>query len=447
MLLKNFTVPSVVATLVILTGCQTTNVNTSYQSNYDSYDKYGMPIKNTKRSLASTSSNDLWQLTRNNLAFEKQFTQARVIKEIKYYNRYPLHMKKVSQQATPYYYYVLNEVLKRDMPSEVALLPVIESLYNPNAYSYGKASGVWQFIPSTATYLGLEINQWYDGRRDIIASTQTALDYLSSLNKRFDGDWMLTFAAYNGGGGTVSKAIRKNKEKGLATDYWSLKLPKETSQYVPRILAIAALVEKPNKYKINIPTIANTPYFTVVKTEGQFNLTQVAKRANVNQEVFEKLNAGFNRTVSAPSGPHRLLVPIKNAKKLALAINSLKGTTPTNYTRYKIKPGDSIGLIAQNFGTSSRSIKETNSLTSSKIRVGKTLLIPTLQHSASQKAVLATKSKIRKSSHKTHKINNGDTVWDIAKKHKLSVKEILAFNGLSKNSTLRIGSELKIPRG
>ena len=447
MLLKKLTVPSVVATLVILTGCQTTNVNTSYQSNYDNYDKYGMPIQDTEHAVASTNSNDLWQLTRNNLGFEKQYTNARVIKEIKYYNRYPLHMKKVSQQASPYYYYVLNEVLKRDMPSEVALLPVIESLYNPNAYSYGKASGIWQFIPSTATYLGLEINQWYDGRRDIIDSTQMALNYLERLNKRFDGDWMLTFAAYNGGGGTVSKAIRKNKEKGLATDYWSLKLPKETSQYVPRILAIGAIVEQPSKYKITIPTIANTPYFKVVKTNGQVNLAKVAKRSNVDQELFEKLNPGFNRTVSAPSGPHRLLVPVKNARKLELALNSLKGTSPTNYTRYTIKAGDSIGLIAQNFGTSTRSIKETNSLTSSKIRVGKTLLIPTLQDSASHKAVLATKSKIKKSSHKTHKINNGDTVWDIAKKHKLSVKEILAFNGMSKSSTLRVGSELKIPRG
>ena len=447
MLLKNFTVPTIIASVVILTGCQTANVNTSYMSNYDGYDKYGMPVKNIERTVTSSSnSNDLWQLTRNNLSFENQYKQARVVKEIKYYNRYPLHMKKVSQQASPYYYYVLNEVLKRDFPSEVALLPVIESLYNPNAYSYGKASGIWQFIPSTATYLGLEINQWYDGRRDIIASTQTALDYLERLNKRFDGDWMLTFAAYNGGGGTVSKAIRKNKEQGLATDYWSLKLPKETSQYVPRILAIAALVQQPSKYNIKIPTIANSPYFTVVKTKGQINLAQAAKKANVNQETFEKLNPGFNRTVTSPSGPHRLLVPVKNAAKLELALNSLKGSTPTNFKRYTIKPGDSIGLIAQNFGTSSRSIKETNSLTSSKIRVGKTLLIPVLQDSASQKAVLATKSKIKKS-HKTHKINNGDTVWDIAKKHKLSVKEILAFNGLSKNSTLRVGSELKIPRG
>lgn len=442
MLLKNLTALTILATLV---GCQTTNVNTSYSSNYDHYDKYGMPIEENVQTTYG-SNGDLWQLTREKLAFRDQYTHARVIKEVNYYNRYPLHMKKVSQQATPYYYYVLNEVLKRDFPSEVALLPVIESLYNPSAYSYGKASGIWQFIPSTATYLGLEINQWYDARRDVIDSTKTALDYLESLNKRFDGDWMLTFAAYNGGGGTVSKAIRKNREKGLATDYWSLTLPKETTHYVPRILAIAAIVENPAKYKVNIPTIANAPYFKVIKTKGQVNLVKAAKLANVKQDLFEKLNPGFNRTVTAPSGPHRLLVPVKNAEKLSLALNSLESQSPINYTRYKIKAGDSIGLIAQNFGTSSRAIKETNSLTSSKIRIGKTLLIPIVEDSAAHTAVLATKNKIKKT-HKTHTINNGDTVWDIAKKHKLSVKDILAYNGMSKNSTLKVGSELKIPRG
>jgi len=424
---------------VFLAGCKTSTVNTSYNSNYANYDKNGVAIDAKKTAV----DEDLWQLTRNNLEFVDEYSQARVVKEIKYYNRYPLHMSKVSRQASPYYYYILQEVLKRDFPAEVALLPVIESLYNPNAYSQGKASGIWQFIPSTATYLGIEINDWYDGRRDVITSTKTALDYLASLNKRFDGDWMLTFAAYNSGGGTVSKAIRKNTEKGLATDYWSLKLPKETTHYVPRILAIAALVNDPKKHNIKLPSIANAPYFEVVNVGSQIDLGKVAKMARVEKSQLQLLNSGFNRNVSAPNGPHRILVPKENANRLQLALSNLDRSERLNWIHYKIKSGDSLGLISQRFGASVRMIKDTNALASSKIRVGKTLLIPVLQTTKTHARQLASRTK----EHKIHKINSGDTVWDIAKKHKLSVKEILAYNGLSKSSTLRVGASIKIPRG
>ncbi|MFT5706003.1 MAG: membrane-bound lytic murein transglycosylase D [Oceanospirillaceae bacterium] len=424
--------------LISLAGCKATAVNTSYNSNYNSFDKNAAPLQQfyTNNDI---NNNDLWQLTRENLQFSDLFDQPRVKKEVKMYNRYPQHMSKVSKQAEPYYYYVLNEVLNRGFPSEVALLPVIESMYNPNAYSYGKASGIWQFIPSTAIYLGININNNYDGRRDLITSTKTALDYLARLNKRFDGDWMLTFAAYNGGGGTVSKAIRKNKEKGMATDYWSLNLPRETTQYVPRILAIADIVHNPRKYKIEIPTIANKPFFKVIKAKGRVDLKKIAKIARIDKSLFQKLNSGFSNNIISTKGLHRILVPVNRASSLTLALNSPANTQYMNATHYKIQPGDSLGMIAQNHGVSTRALKQVNSLSNSKIRVGKTLLIPTNNNAKS--------AQLASLSHKTHKINNGDTVWDIAKKHKISVNDILAFNGLSKSSTLRIGSEIKIPRG
>ncbi|MEH6444808.1 MAG: LysM peptidoglycan-binding domain-containing protein [Oceanospirillaceae bacterium] len=427
--------------LLSLVGCKATAVNTSYNSNYNIFDKNAEPLK--QKAYTNTVINDdgLWQLTRENLQFSDLFEQPRVKNEVKRYNRYPLHMSKVSEQANPYYYYVLNEVLNRGFPSEVALLPVIESMYNPNAYSYGKASGIWQFIPSTAIYLGITINDNYDGRRDLITSTKTALDYLASLNKRFDGDWMLTFAAYNGGGGTVSKAIRINKEKGLATDFWSLKLPKETTQYVPRILAIADLVQNPRKYKIKIPAIANQPFFKVIETKGQINFKKVAEIAKLDKSLFQKLNSGFSNNVTETNGPHRILVPVNKASSLTLALNSPAYTQYLTATRYKIRPGDSLGMIAQNHGISTRSLKQANSLSSSKIRVGKVLLIPRTNNPKSTQLAAISQS------HRTHKINNGDTVWDIAKMHKISVNDILAFNGLSRNSTLKIGSEIKIPRG
>jgi membrane-bound lytic murein transglycosylase D len=441
MLVRNFIV---FFSIIVLAGCQTASVNTSYHSNYANYDKNGMPVKEQKAILGTNVKDDLWQLTRENLEFSESYSHPRVKEEIQGYNRYPLHMTKVTAQASPYYHYVLKEVVKRGYPSEVALLPVIESLYNPNAYSYGKASGIWQIIPSTATYLGMTMDNWYDGRRDLIHSTQTALDYLERLNKRFDGDWMLTFAAYNGGGGTVSKAMRINREKGLATDYWSLKLPKETTHYVPKILAIAALVQNPRKYKIDLPSIANKPVFNIVKLEGQVDLNKAAKLASVDREVIDQLNPGFNRGVTSPNGPFRLLIPVNKAQQLQTALNSLDQSQKMDYTRYKIRSGDNLGSIAQQFGSKVSTIKRANSMTSSKLRIGKTILIPNFGDNLS----LAGRNTGKKANqHKLHKINNGDTVWDIAKKHKLSVKEILAFNGLSKNSTLKIGSSIKIPRG
>jgi len=335
--------------------------------------------------VSPEKKDDLWDITRENFEFTDSYNKLRVLSEIKYYSSYPPHLLKVSAQATPFYHYILNEILDRGFPAEVAVLPVIESLYDPTAYSTSKASGIWQFIPSTATYLGIEINDWYDGRRDVITSTQTALDYLERLNKRFDGDWMLTFAAYNGGGGTVSRAIRKNKEKGLPTDYWSL---------------------------------------------------------NLDQEDITMLNAGFLKNITLLSGTHKLLVPIEHSETIVTNVTTLEQSSPFELVKYKVKSGDVLGRIASRYGSSIKMIKELNNMSSSKIRVGKTLLIPMLDASNNNTQMLASNSK----SHKVHKINNGDTFWGLARRHNTSVKKLLSANGLSKNTTLRIGSSIKIPQ-
>lgn len=322
---------------------------------------------------ANDQVGDVWDITRQNLTLTKSYSKARVVKEIKRFNRNPYHMKKVSKQAAPYFHYVMQEVIKRGFPAEVALLPVVESLYNPNAYSSGKASGIWQFIPSTAKYFGIEISPWYDGRRDVITSTGKALDYLAKLNKRFGGDWMLTFAAYNAGEGRVSRAIRKNRKQELATDYWSLALPEETRHYVPRILAIGAIVQNPEQYKVNIPKIANTPYFEEVSLQGQIDLTKVAQLLNIEKSLVLKLNPGFKRNISAHQTESTLLVPVDKVQMIAMAEAS--AYKPDSYI---IKAGDSLSVIAEQFGLSVKSLKKANSLFSSTIHAGKKLYIPTV---------------------------------------------------------------------
>jgi len=392
--------------------------------------------------VSPEKKDDLWDITRENFEFTDSYNKPRVLSEIKYYSSYPPHLLKVSAQATPFYHYILNEILDRGFPAEVAVLPVIESLYDPTAYSTSKASGIWQFIPSTATYLGIEINDWYDGRRDVITSTQTALDYLERLNKRFDGDWMLTFAAYNGGGGTVSRAIRKNKEKGLPTDYWSLNLPKETTSYVPKILAISALIEAPEQYGLVLPSIADEAYFKEITVKRPINLNKLASLSKVDQEDITMLNAGFLKNITLLSGTHKLLVPIEHSETIVTNVTTLEQSSPFELVKYKVKSGDVLGRIASRYGSSIKMIKELNNMSSSKIRVGKTLLIPMLDASNNNTQMLASNSK----SHKVHKINNGDTFWGLARRHNTSVKKLLSANGLSKNTTLRIGSSIKIPQ-
>ncbi|WP_028468755.1 LysM peptidoglycan-binding domain-containing protein [Neptunomonas japonica] len=386
---------------------------------------------------------DLWELTRQHLQLTNEAQHDAVDIQIGWYSKYPGHMRRITENAARYYHYVLNEVLKRGLPAEIALLPAVESRYDPQAYSSGHAAGIWQFIPSTAKYRGIKRNSWYDGRKDIIDSTHFALDYLEHLNKRFKGDWLLTMAAYNAGGGTVSKAMRKNREAGKPTDFWSLKLPRETRLYVPRILAIASFVRSPDQYNMDVPAIENEPYFSVVKTEGQINLAQAASVSGIRLAELQQLNPGLLRKVSDPSGPHRLLVPEKQSQDLHAAMSELTSLSRSQWVEYKIKSGDSLSVIAEKFETPISMIKNANQLASNKLRAGKTLLIP--QDATFTPSATPRKQKTRRTtSISQHKVKPGDTLWAIAQRYQTSVKELAQWNNLSSDSTLKVGQKFRI---
>lgn len=389
------------------------------------------------------SPDNLWELTRQNFQLTNEAQHDAVDIQIGWYSKYPAHMRRITENAARYYHYVLSEVLKRDLPAEIALLPAVESSYDPQAYSSGHAAGIWQFIPSTAKYRGIKRSRWYDGRKDIIESTKFALDYLEHLNKRFDGDWLLTMAAYNAGGGTISKAMRKNREAGKSTDFWSLKLPRETRLYVPRILAIATFVRSPNQYNMDLPAIENKPYFTVVKTDGQVNLAQTASISGIRLAELQQLNPGMILKVSDPSGPHRLIVPEKDAQKLRTVVGELASLSRSQWAEYKIRPGDSLSVISEKFDTSMRAIKDANQLTSNRLRAGKTLLIPRDATFIASSDINIAKAK-RTTSITQYKVQSGDTLWGIAKQYNASVMSIQEWNNLRPNSTLKIGQKLRI---
>jgi membrane-bound lytic murein transglycosylase D len=240
----------------------------------------------------------------------------RIDREIEWYLNHPQALSTIQQRAEPYLHLILDEVEAKHIPGELALLPVVESAFVPNANSRVDASGLWQFMPATGRMFGLQQNSWYDGRRDVYASTKAATTYLKQLSETFDGDWLLALASYNWGKGNVKKSIERNEGRNMPTDYWSLNMPNETANYVPRLLAIAKIFANADEYNVNLHHIPNKPYFEVVNLDSQLNLNKAAEMANMSLHDFMKLNPGFTKSKTAPegSGPRRLLIPVAQAE-------------------------------------------------------------------------------------------------------------------------------------
>ncbi len=238
-----------------------------------------------------------------------------VQKYVKKFSQEEKSLTKMGSQATPYLYYIVEQLEKRNMPTELALLPMVESAFQPQATSHQGAAGLWQFIPSTGRNYGLKQDEWYDGRRDIKASTQAALNYLSFLHKEFDNNWILALAAYNAGEGTIHKAIKQNKLAGKPITFWDLKLPKETREYIPRFLALAEIIKNPEKHAISMPHIANKPYFMQVNPGTPLNFHQAAKLADINIHELKRLNPGYRRASTHPKGPQGILLPVANVER------------------------------------------------------------------------------------------------------------------------------------
>ncbi|MCW8889254.1 MAG: LysM peptidoglycan-binding domain-containing protein [Sedimenticola sp.] len=380
---------------------------------------------------------------------------SRIESQIKWYAKHQAYLNRVQTRALPYLHYIVEEAEKRNMPTELVLLPIVESGFQPFAYSPGRAAGLWQFIPSTGKHFGLEQNWWYDGRRDVVSATQAALDYLSSLADQFDGDWELALAGYNAGAGTVQRAIRRNLKQGKPTDYWSLSLPKETMNYVPRLLAVAKVMGNPEQYGLTLAKMPNQPYFEQVDIESQLDLALAADLAEISIEELYKLNPGFNRWATAPKGPHRLSIPVEKAEQFSQAITDLAPEKRVRWSRYKIRSGDSLGAIARKHKTTVALLQQINKIKGNNIRAGKHLLIPVSvkkldQYTHTADARLAKKQSAKRNGTRiTHKVRSGDTLWEIAQRYNVSHQAVARWNGISPRDTLRLGQLLVIwqPKG
>lgn len=394
---------------------------------------------------------NFWEQVQAGFMLDHTLENRRIKVQRDWYARHPRYIDRVLTRGHPYLFHIYQEVKNRSMPMELVLLPIVESAFDPFAYSHGRASGIWQFIPGTGKMFGLKQTWWYDGRRDIVAATNAALDYLEALNKQFDGNWLHALAAYNSGAGNVRKAIRYNKKRGRPTDFWSLKLPRETQAYVPKLIALAHIFDDPEKYKITLNDIPYEQQFVKVDVGSQIDLSQAAKLAGITIEELYRYNPGFNRWATDPEGPHYLLIPIKNADAFKAGIATLPPEKRLKWTRYTIRRGDSLITIAKRHRTTVKVLKDVNNIRGNRIVAGKTLLIPTASKDMTDYALsLEQRLKQKKNAPRSgrHKVvytvKQGDSFWTISRQFKVGMRSLAKWNGMAPTDTLRVGQKLAV---
>lgn len=396
-------------------------------------------------------SDDVWQRVRAQLKFDIP-QNSKVIAQRNWYAKHNSYLDRVAKRSEPFIYHIIEELEKHDMPMELVLLPIVESAYDPFAYSHGSASGMWQFLSGTGKQFGLQQDWWYDGRRDVAASTQAAIKFLTYLNKRFDGDWLLALAAYNSGEGRVARAVKYNARKGKPTDFWNLKLPKETRDYVPKLLALADIIKRPDDFGVTLYAIDNKPVISQVDIGSQLDLALASELAGLTIDELHALNPGFNRWATAPTGPHTLLIPNNKVEQFTQGLAQLPKEDRLSWQRYQIKNGDSLSVIAKRFNTTTQVIKTANNMSNNNIRAGKYLLIPTATQSLdrykSYEQVRLSKIAKKGTGNKViYTVRSGDTLWDIGQLYKVSSKNIAKWNGFAPKDMLRLGQKLTIWTG
>lgn len=370
------------------------------------------------------------------MTFSRAVEDQRVQKYLDYYSRNQDYVDRVFNRGNRYLYHIVEQLEARGMPAELALLPIVESAFNPFAYSHSGASGLWQFIPSTASHYGLRQDWWYEGRRDLVDSTAAALTYLDYLHKLFDGDWLLALAAYNSGEGNVRKAIAANGRRGRPTDFWSLDLPQETRAYVPQLVAIAKILNNPNRFGLKTPVVSNSAYFQAVTIKEQIDLAQAAKLAGISVEEIYLLNPGYNRWLTPPGRPNRLLLPANAAESFTQLLAEAPKQELRTEQRYVVRPGDTLGQIASRHHIGLTELKSLNRMQSSLIRPGQVLII------AGTGADRPLPFQVARPRY--YRVRTGDSLWKIAKKLNVTVRDLQRWNNLGRKALLRPGQQLTV---
>jgi membrane-bound lytic murein transglycosylase D len=384
---------------------------------------------------------DVWARIRRGYAIPN-LNSPLVEKWTKYYASHPEAMQRMADRAGVYLYYIVDEINRRNMPTELALLPFVESAYNPSAYSRARASGLWQFIPSTGTHFKLKQDWWRDERRDPIASTNAALDYLEYLYE-LQGSWYLALASYNWGEGSVTRAINKNIKAGKPTDYMSLKMPAETENYGPKLQAIKNIVADPERYAVILPIVNNEPYFVTVKKNANIDTVVAARLAEIPLAEFEALNPSFNQGVILANMQQEIILPRDKLEIYNNNFSTFEGEL-TSWKTYPAKEGQTISSIAKEFDVSESNLRRANGLNNNVRRLpyDQAMIIPA--PGAVIASVATSSSQSTSASSGKHRVKKGDTLSGIARQYNTTVKTLLAANNL-RSSSLKVGQTIRIP--
>ncbi len=393
---------------------------------------------------AAVVTDDLWQRIRNGMQIVPNGGDrlangelaAAVAKQLRWYQNNPSYLATVFERAEPFIFDVVEQLESAGLPLELALLPVLESTYDPLAYSNSHAVGLWQFIPSTARAFGLERNDRYEGRRDSVAATAAAVRFLTYLHGQFDGAWLLALAAYNSGEGNVRRAVANNLAAGGDGQFWALQLPRETRNYVPQLLALSELVATPERYAVELPELPNRPFFTAVAVNSPIDLAIAQRVSNTDPELFTRLNAAFRRSVTPADGA-TILLPAANAAALKAFLATTPPTLWAPYREVLVAWGDTLSELAERHNSTVAELKAANRLSSNRLRVGQRLVIPPRGELTGAAAELPR-------GHHSYLIQPGDSLWELAQRFSTSVALLRKLNRLS-GDTLRPGRRLMVP--
>jgi membrane-bound lytic murein transglycosylase D len=393
---------------------------------------------------------NVWDVLRSQFQLNHEVTQPEVQSQLRWLISHPSYLEELAH-AEPYIYHIVTEIKKRRLPGELALIPMIESAFDPFAYSGVGAAGLWQLMPGTGTELGLKQDWWFDARRSIRPSTDAALNYLAHLNKYFNGNWLLAIAAYDSGEGTISRAIRSRRQSAHYISFWTLPVPDETKAYVPRLLALAEIIKYPQRYKVILPDIPHVPYFAEVNIGSQIDLNHAAKLAGISYKDLIKLNPGCNRWATAPYKPFKLLIPANKVAYFNRNLAKVPSAKRVSLAHYFVRPGDTLSSIAQRYFTTVKLIRELNQLKSDhQLKLGQVVLIPSNKNTpilAGNKpatAFVPDRPAILQRYKVIHIVQSDDTYQGLEKKYHVKTAEIQSWNNISWNSPLQKGTQLII---
>ncbi len=376
---------------------------------------------------------DLWARIRRGFQMPDLQTDL-VDMQTTWYAQRPDYVQRMTERSQKYLYHIVEELEARHMPTELALLPFIESAYNPQALSVAKAAGMWQFIPGTGRTYKLKQNMWQDERRDVLASTSAALDYLSRLHDMF-GDWYLALAAYNWGEGNVQRAIARNQAAGLPTDYQSLRMPNETRHYVPKLQAVKNIIAHPQQYGLALPDIPNHPYFVTVTTSRDIDVKVAARLADMSSDEFKALNPSFAKPVILSATDPQILLPFDNAAAFEKNLKSYNGAL-SSWTTYTVSERARPAAIAEKIGVDADTLMQVNKIPAGmRLKPGSTIVVPRaddddedISADVAENGVLAMEPDVPDTRKMLIRVRRKQSMAAIASRYGVSVAQLKSWN-------------------